>query len=38
MKWYGWLNTNTAREMASTRIHFMEAFVAQAQRELLQDD
>jgi HD superfamily phosphodiesterase len=38
MKWYDWLNTNSAREMASTRIHFMEAFVAQAQRELLQDD
>jgi HD superfamily phosphodiesterase len=38
MKWYGWLNTATAREMAAERIHFMRAFVAQARQELIQDD
>jgi hypothetical protein len=38
MKWYDWLNTTSAREMASSRIRFMKAFVAQVQQELLQDD
>ncbi|MFN2292140.1 MAG: HD domain-containing protein [Anaerolineae bacterium] len=38
MKWYDWLNTATAREIASSRIRFMKAFVAQVQQELLQDD
>ena len=38
MKWYDWLNTTTAREMASSRIRFMKAFVTQVQKELVQDD
>ena len=38
MKWYDWLNTATAREMASSRIRFMKAFVTQVQQELVQGD
>ncbi|MGC9333533.1 MAG: HD domain-containing protein [Anaerolineae bacterium] len=38
MKWYEWLNTATARDMAAQRIRFMRAFVAQAREELTQDD
>jgi uncharacterized protein len=34
MAWYDWLNTESARQMAAERIAFMQAFVAQAQREL----
>jgi uncharacterized protein len=34
MAWFDWLNTKSAREMAADRIAFMQAFVAQAQREL----
>lgn len=34
MDWFERLNTNTAREMARERLAFMEAFVAQARREI----
>jgi uncharacterized protein len=34
MAWYGYLNTETARRMAADRVAFMQAFVAQAQREI----
>lgn len=35
MEWYKRLNTDTARQMAEERFSFMQAFVAQAQREIL---
>jgi uncharacterized protein len=35
MEWYERLNTDTARQMAEERFAFMQAFVAQAQREIL---
>jgi uncharacterized protein len=34
MAWIGFLNTDSARELAQGRIEFMRAFVAQLQREL----
>jgi HD superfamily phosphodiesterase len=34
MAWYGYLNTEIARQMAADRVAFMREFVAQAQREL----
>lgn len=34
MDWFGRLNTDTARQMARDRFAFMEAFVAQARREI----
>ena len=37
MAWYGRLNTGSARRLAADRIAFMQAFVAQAQRELKDD-
>jgi HD superfamily phosphodiesterase len=33
-RFYGWLNTDSARQMARDRFTFMEAFVAQVRREL----
>jgi uncharacterized protein len=33
-RWLGYLNTETAREMAKERADFMDTFLAQAQREL----
>ena len=33
-KFYGWLNTSTARSMAEERVAFMNQFVAQIRREL----
>ena len=38
MKFYDWLNTGTARQMAADRSAFMDAFVAQARRELESGD
>ena len=35
MRFYDWLNTETARQMAKHRIALMAAFVAQARRELV---
>jgi len=35
MAWYERLNTETARQLAADRVAFMQAFVAQAQRELM---
>ena len=37
MEWYDRLNTHTARQMAQERIALMSDFVAQAQREILDD-
>jgi uncharacterized protein len=34
IKWYGWLNTGTARQMAEDRVDFMHAFIKQAQQEV----
>jgi uncharacterized protein len=34
LRFFGWLNTNTAREMGEDRYRFMQAFVAQARLEL----
>ena len=34
MEWYGYLNTDTAREMARKRIAFMERFITQARDEV----
>jgi uncharacterized protein len=34
MDWIGFLNTDTARQLARDRVDFMRAFVAQVQREL----
>ncbi len=38
MDWFDRLNTDTAREMARDRLTFMEAFVAQALREIVPED
>jgi uncharacterized protein len=38
MKFYDWLNTETARRMAKDRIAFMRGFVAQLQREVTTPD
>jgi uncharacterized protein len=38
MDWFDRLNTGTAREMARHRLAFMEAFVAQALREITLED
>ena len=38
MKFYDWLNTGTARQMAADRSAFMDAFIAQARRELESGD
>jgi HD superfamily phosphodiesterase len=35
MRFYDWLNTETARRMAAERLDFMRAFVAQVRREVL---
>jgi uncharacterized protein len=37
MRFYAWLNTETARQMAVERFDFMRAFVAQVQREVPAD-
>ncbi len=34
IKWYGWLKTDTARQMAEDRVAFMHAFINQAQKEV----
>lgn len=38
MKFYDWLNTATAREMAKDRIALMQAFVTQARQEITATD
>jgi uncharacterized protein len=38
MTWYKRLNTDTARQLAKERFAFMQAFVAQARREILAED
>ena len=38
LRWYGWLNTDTARQMAEDRVAFMHAFISQVQQEVAHRD
>jgi uncharacterized protein len=38
LKFYGWLNTDTARQMARQRMAFMNTFVSQVRRELAAEE